>query len=398
MKTQIILVTFICSLSFSLYAQHRIEDNIVGSSISIQSEVLNDERKIQIFLPDEYDDSDKEYPVLYILDGQRYFLHGVSLHKSLVGFRETPEFIVVGISGNPTDRNRLYSVESQSLRKYLKDEVTTFVDTQYRTSNERIIFGWAYGGGFVVETMITEPDLFDTYIAASPFPLAEKNTSLSKLLHENTEFNKLLFFTSGTNEGVVTEGTTELSSLLTDEAPKTMSWEFKELEGEEHRSTPFTTLYHGLKKHFSYYPELQFNNLDAFSEAGGLDHVYDYYQKRALKYGFPEELSDWTMFSLTRNAIRAEDFEQFNYLVNEFEKTGYINRLRVTRSSLIAQFYLENEQYDIAIELFKLIAESHPNSERPLIGLGDTHSKLGQVKKADMFYNKAEEVSQRNSN
>jgi len=395
MKKQfIVIILLLCS---NIYGQN-IKDNIIGSSLLIQSKIMNDEREIQIFLPDGYADSDITYPVLYILDGQRYFLHGVSLQKSFVEFRQSPEFIIVGISKNQSDRNRDYSVNSQSYLDFIKKEVIDYVDTQFRTSEKRMLFGWAYGGGFAIETMTNEPDLFDVYIAASPYPLKEKISKIDSLLTENPKFNKLLYFASGTNEGIVKEGTNELNILLTNKAPKTMNWTFKEFEGEEHRSTPFTTLYHGIQTSFNYYPELQYTSLEEFSNAGGLDYVYEYYQKRALEFGFSKDLSDWTMFTLTRNAIRANDYNQFNTFVNKFEETGFLERLRVSRSCSIAAFYLKNKQYNKAIDVYTLLVEKHPNSERPLNGLGDTYKELKKERKASLYYKKAKKLSESNSN
>jgi predicted alpha/beta superfamily hydrolase len=395
MKKQfIVIILLLCS---NIYGQN-IKDNIIGSSLLIQSKIMNDEREIQIFLPDGYADSDITYPVLYILDGQRYFLHGVSLQKSFVEFRQSPEFIIVGISKNQSDRNRDFSVNSQSYMDFIKKEVIDYVDTQFRTSEKRMLFGWAYGGGFAIETMTNEPDLFDVYIAASPYPLKEKISKIDSLLTENPKFNKLLYFASGTNEGIVKEGTNELNILLTNKAPKTMNWTFKEFEGEEHRSTPFTTLYHGIQTSFNYYPELQYTSLEEFSNAGGLDYVYEYYQKRALEFGFSKDLSDWTMFTLTRNAIRANDYNQFNTFVNKFEETGFLERLRVSRSCSIAAFYLKNKQYNKAIDVYTLLVEKHPNSERPLNGLGDTYKELKKERKASLYYKKAKKLSESNSN
>lgn len=391
---KLLLLIFI--LSLKLFGQNS-KDNIVGSSVIIQSEIMKDDREIQIFVPDDYSESGLKYPVLYILDGQRYFLHGVSLQKSFVEFKQTPEFIIVGISKNKSDRNRNFNVNSKKYLSFIKNEVVNYVDTKFRTSEKRMLFGWAFGGGFVIETMTTEPDLFHVYIAASPFPLKEKISKVDSLFTKNQSFNKVLYFSSGTNEGVVKEETNELNILLTKKAPKTMNWTFKEFEGEEHRSTPFTTLYHGIKKYFKYYPELQFNNLGEFSKAGGLKYVYDYYRKRASDFGFSNNLSDWTMFSLTRNAMRANDYIQFDTFVNEFKKTGVFERLRVSRSCSIAEFYLENKKYDKAIELFTLLTEKHPKSERPLNGLGDTYKELKEEKNATLYYKKAKDIQTNNN-
>ena len=389
---RIATIALFCSLYFSASAQHSRSDNMVGATFTIQSEIMEDERAFQVFLPDGYADSDRKYPVLYILDGQRYFLHGVSLQKSFVEFRQTPQFIVVGVTKNPSDRNRNFSVNSQQYLNFLTEEVINYVDTTFRTSEKRMLFGWAYGGGFVIETMTNAPDLFDVYIAASPFPLTHKISKVDSVLTENQDFNKVLYFTSGTNEGMVREGTKDLNTLLIQKSPKMLNWTFRELEGEEHRSTPFSTLYHGIRKTFSYYPELQFTSLEEFSNAGGLSNVYDYYQKRADQFGFSNQLSDWTMFSLTRNAIRANDYGQFDTLVDEFSKTGYLERLRVSRSCAIAEFYLESKKYDKAIELFTLLTEAHPNSERPLNGLGDAYTALKKARLAFRYYKKAKKL------
>ena len=79
MKIRIAIAVLICSLCVKAYGQNTRKDNLVGFSLPIQSKIMNDEREIQVFLPESYADSDTKYPVLYILDGQRYFLYGVSL-------------------------------------------------------------------------------------------------------------------------------------------------------------------------------------------------------------------------------------------------------------------------------------------------------------------------------
>jgi predicted alpha/beta superfamily hydrolase len=42
------------------------------------------------------------------------------------------------------------------------------VESRYRTTNERAIVGESLAGLFVVETLLVEPALFDTYIAFDP--------------------------------------------------------------------------------------------------------------------------------------------------------------------------------------------------------------------------------------
>lgn len=383
----------ICYFCTNIYAQ---TVNTLGVNYTVHSKSLNEDRQIQVFVPESYKTSNKKYPVLYMLDGQRLFPYGVSLLKSYTQFRQTPEFIIVGITNKYPDRfGHFIDIEKRFL-KFIEEDVISFIDNSFRTTDKRILFGWEYGGSFVIQTMMDKPHLFDAFLAASPFPLNNKIEELDNFLSNNPRINNMLFFSVSPNEDQVNIGTKKLDSLLKLKAPKTLNWNYKELENEEHRSTPYSTIYFGIKKFYHYYPELQFDNLDEFKNSGGLGYVYDYYQKRALKFGFSKELSDWTMFSLTRNTIRADDYKQFEILVNEFSKTGFISRLRVRRACSIAEFYLKNKQYDKAIDLFKLLVKKHPNSERPLNGLGDIYKELKKEKKASVYYKKAKKVSETN--
>lgn len=398
MNIKYIIIILVLIISFKSRAQISSNDYTVGTSLLIQSKVMNDEREVQIFLPEFYTESNKEYPVLYVLDGQRYFLHAISLQKSFTEFKQTPEFIIVGISKNKSDRNRNFSANSKNYLEFIKTEVVDYIEQEFRTTGERILFGWAYGGGFTIETMIRDLDLFDAYIAASPFPLTDKIDKLDSLLNNYPNLKKILYFTSGTNEGIVKEETKNLNLLLSKNRIESFDWTFRELKEEEHRSTPYITLYHGIKKYFDYYPELQFNNLKAFIEAGGLEFVYNYYKERSIKYGFPEELSDWTMFSLTRNAIRANDYNEFDILMKEFSNSGFLERLRISRSASIGEFYFQNKQYNKAVDLFKILASKHPTSTRPLNVLVEIYNELGQEKEAQKYLDKVNKLTKNKSN
>lgn len=391
----ILFAAILLFLTPNLFSQNIQKNNPTGTVFMVDSEVLGHEREIQIFLPEDYTKSKENYPVLYVLDGQRYFLHAVSLQQSFVEFRQSPGFIIVGINKNPTDRNRNYSSNSKKFLEFIKNEVITYIDSEYRTSNSRMLFGWAFAGGFVIETMTANPELFNVHIAASAFPLEGKISKIDSLISKYPNINSTLYFTSEVEEGGVLQGAIKLRDLLSAKAPKSINWTFAELKDEEHRSTPFTTLYHGLKKHFRYYPELQFKNLKDYKNEGGFDNVLEYQKKRARQYGFSEELSDWTMFSLTRNAIRAKEFDQFDSFVKKFEETGFIERLRVSRSCLIAEFYLENNKPNKAIALFELISKKHPDAFRPIQGLGNSYSHLKKSRLANKFYKKAERIKEK---
>ena len=60
-KTLLFLI-LISSIFQSSYAQINNADNIVGTNFLIKSEILNEERKIQVLLPDSYEGTSLTWP------------------------------------------------------------------------------------------------------------------------------------------------------------------------------------------------------------------------------------------------------------------------------------------------------------------------------------------------
>ncbi len=80
------LVAVLCYVSTHIVAQIKTSQNHIGTNYSITSEALKEERQIQVFLPDGYEKTVADFPVLYLLDGQRLFPFGVSLLQSFTQF------------------------------------------------------------------------------------------------------------------------------------------------------------------------------------------------------------------------------------------------------------------------------------------------------------------------
>ena len=396
-KPILYLTLFFAISNFGL-AQTKGIDNIVGKNYKIASKFLNEEREIQIYLPDSYKTSIKEYPVMYILDGQRFFLHTVSLHQSFVEFDITPEFIIVGINNMESKRNITFSADAKIFSDYLEKEVIPFVDNNFRTKQDRLLFGWAYGGGFVLQELISKPHVYTSYIAASPYPVFNKMEGLDSLIKQNKTKDKLFYYSSDTNEGVVKKGTDSLNLFFNTIKPNSIKWNYQGLQGEEHRSTPYTTLYHGIKKHFNNYPELSLQNLEEYKEKGGMNYVHDYYEKRAKDYGLSAEPSAFAKYDLIRKAIRANDYEQFASFMTIFNKQEFIGQLRLSWACTIAEYYKENQKYDNAIIVYEEIISNQSEATRPLLGIAEVYTLLKKSKKAKKYTQRAEVLSKSNAN
>ena len=64
----------------------------INISITFKSQVLKEDRTIEVYLPEDYHDSKTDYPVLYVVDGQRYFLNGITFSTESGMARTGSEF------------------------------------------------------------------------------------------------------------------------------------------------------------------------------------------------------------------------------------------------------------------------------------------------------------------
>ena len=155
----------------------------IGETHILASKPLAQDRVVNVYLPADYATSGKTYPVLYLIDGglDQDFLHiaGTSALGAL--WARSQDVIVVGVAtkdrrreltGPTSDPALLKEFPtaggSAAFRAFIRDEVMPMVAKTYRTSGEIGVIGESLAGLFIVETYLTEPDLFDHYAAISP--------------------------------------------------------------------------------------------------------------------------------------------------------------------------------------------------------------------------------------
>jgi predicted alpha/beta superfamily hydrolase len=156
----------------------------IGETFTIESKALGEVRRINVYLPPPCSEpADARCPVLYMPDGglAEDFLHVAGLVQVSVGNGTMRPFMLVGIENtqrrrdltgptqNAEDRKIAPQVGgSAAFRRFVRSELMPAVKARYRTRDETAIIGESLAGLFVVETLVTEPDLFDTYIAFDP--------------------------------------------------------------------------------------------------------------------------------------------------------------------------------------------------------------------------------------
>ncbi|WP_417197427.1 alpha/beta hydrolase [Bizionia sp.] len=360
----LILISFFFALSAN--AQDSLVNNSVGINHIIKSKTLNEERQIQIYLPPNYNDSKETYPVLYVLDGQRFFLYAVSLSQSFKQFQLTPEFIVVGINTDYPKRFQQLGDGKESFIEFIRTELKPYIDNTFRTYDETLFFGWEYGASLVFNTMLSHPTLFDAHIMASAFPIMDAIDKLNDVSTLPTN----LFFSVSPDEYDVKHSADKLDSILSQKHIDGLLWSFLKLDIEQHRSTGYPALYHGIRNYFKYYQEFEVNNLQNFINTGGLDYAYRYTKERAKRHGFSPELSLWSKVTIIRSAMRSEDFYHFETLLNALDKEKTIDGLMSGNMEYVvshfAAFYVKNNRLNEAVELYDVLLEKYPDSEKLL--------------------------------
>jgi predicted alpha/beta superfamily hydrolase len=233
-----------------------IEPAVIGETFTIPSSVLHEVRRINVYLPPIYGDSSARLPVLYMPDGglREDFIHVAGLVQVSVGNGTMRPFILVGIENterrrdmtgptdDPEDRRIAAHVGgSANFRRFIRDELMPRIRTQYRTTRETAVVGESLAGLFVVETLLREPDLFDTYIAIDPSLWWNKGqlvADASAMLRARRELRKTLFVTNS-SEPVIASFTRRLATVL---EAGTVSW-------LEHHYVPFPDETHGTIYH-----------------------------------------------------------------------------------------------------------------------------------------------------
>lgn len=256
MKTQLITLVLILICSQSTLFSQTDNDITIGKKIQIDSEIYGKSRELFISLPHDYNDSAKTYPVLYVLFPRITFDRAKSAASYLEGTNGFPGLILVGIGSEdswnemfpfPLDRKPTAGGGDKYM-SYIKTEVISFVESQYRADSLRILVGFSNSAMFANYVMIHEPDLFRSFILSSPmigwgddYVLKETMEYFSNI----KRFDKTVYMIYGDKDyDAVTKPMPQLEAYLKDKAPKDFKWKIDVLVNEGH--VPYIDVYNGL--------------------------------------------------------------------------------------------------------------------------------------------------------
>ncbi len=226
-------------------------------SFSIESKVLGETRRINVYLPPGYEKSDARYPVLYMPDGgvDEDFPHVTIDIDAAIRAGEMRPVIVVGIENTERRRDMTGPTEVESDRKiavhvggsanfraFMRDELMPVIRKRFRGNGERAIVGESLAGLLIVETFFKEPKLFDTYIALSPSLWWNDQAivhSAGKWLRSRPKLKATLYLASAGDDDRG-DAVKALAAVLRADAPKGLTWYYEPRSDLQH-----STIYKG---------------------------------------------------------------------------------------------------------------------------------------------------------
>ena len=194
MKKQLpFIFTLLTCLSQTIFSQTgKVMDNL-----SLPSKILKMERKYAVYLPPDYETSERSYPVLYLLHGggddqTGWIQFGEVLHIADKAINEGKATAMIIIMPDANTGTRGFSNNVTGTWRYedfFFEELMPFVEKKYRIKGEkryRAISGLSMGGDGTFTYALHHPELFQSAcpLSAGTGPLT-KNDAVARLKRDN---------------------------------------------------------------------------------------------------------------------------------------------------------------------------------------------------------------------
>jgi len=305
----------------------------IGETVTIHSEILNEDRTLYIYTPAGYDYTDNRYPVMYMLDGADNFVHVSGIIHYLSGVGRIPQMIMVAIPNTRRTRDLTptgwegypSSGGAENFMNFLDRELIPYIDQNYRTQPYRILAGHSLGGIFAIYTLMEKPDLFGAYIACSPALGWDDGVMVERaksFFQKQARLDKFLYITLGNEGDEIYSLVKEFTDTIRRTRPKDFKWEFAYMENESHSSIVHRSVYDGLEKLYENWA------ITGQEAATGLNAILDHYRKLTDRFGYKVDPSEMFLNNLGYEFLNARDLEQalaiFKYNIELYPQSANV--------------------------------------------------------------------------
>ena len=357
----------------------------VGAKFHYPSAILQDERAYWVELPDEYEsavNAQKSYPVLYLLDAERFFAAASATVKFMSQLGTIPETIIVGIpstaqrardmtpthslkgpNGELTQR-RATSGGADAFLSSLQKELLPRIEAKYRTMPYRVLAGQSLSGLFALHAFIQDPASFHAIIAMDPSlwwddRLLARRAATSASLTKNLRNSVYIGTANHDAEQDAGRGpkaaTQAFSQALKSLPAPSLRSKLQAFEDENHGSVPFPSFYYGLSFTFDGY---RVPTSGAVKDpATIIAHYRQFSEQRGATFEPPEIAFATVAFLLL--------FEQkkVDQAVAVLEENAKRHPASPQAHEYLGQAYLAKEDKASAIRCFERVLQLKPGDE-----------------------------------
>ncbi|MBB3062670.1 alpha/beta hydrolase [Microbulbifer rhizosphaerae] len=370
-----------------------------GERITLKSEVLQEERAIQVLLPEGYwIDKDTSYPVVYLLDGD-YNFHGVSGMLDLLANKGQmiPEVILVGIADKGTLRYRENMTPANGDGKggnagqflnFLEKELKPYIDRHYRSAPNATLVGQSIGGLFTINALLQKPDSFDHYVAISPALWVgdhQLEKTAAELVGKNSYRGKTLHLSLADETRMGVYGFLE---VLDRKEVQGIEWQFTRYGDENHNSVGLPALRDSLKEIFEGW-YLSGSEISAMEPDGVLAH----YRARMDAFGINQPIPTSSVKSVIRALYNRERAGEIDALVARVRRD-----LPMSERDFIIMQAAYAGHFDSPKRALEILRESESRfsaSAKYLQEIAGVYEQLDNRRKAREYYGRAAALAER---
>ncbi len=321
---------------------------------TFSSNVLNNSRRIRIYLPPGYDENNEvNYQMMLFHDGLEFI--------TLANANNTLDYLIyekkinpiIGVFVPPVDRNNEYAWNNtMNFESFICDELMPHLLNRYRISErpeERGMIGASYGGVISMQICYNRPDLFGLCAPIST-ALWARNRDIFNLLTNGEKKNVKWYMDWGTYEG---EGIAGLCPIVKDKLIELgCEVEWNAWHDGHSWGNWRGHLDNALEYLFPYDPTVSVEENETIPEKFGLLQNYPnpFNPSTTIEYTIPNSIGDTKFASPTDVTLIIYDLlgRKVETLVNESKSAGNYS-VQFNASDLAGGIYLSNLVTDSGI-------------------------------------------------
>ena len=335
----------------------------------IKSQILKEQRAYRVSLPENYEQSSRQYPLLLLLDGDHYGDLVANNAQFLANAGDIPEHVIVALSSvnrlrdfTPTDSPDWHGDGgAEAFSNFINNELLSALKADYRIGGHKVIWGHSAAGLYVMYHLYTSPTTFDAYLVndgSLDWDNGVVVDSLRQYLQKDTHPKQFLYF----NNSYLLEDIPDefrfvdhVKAVLKANSTQSLRWVHQNLSNESHATIPLVGSVHALRALYEGY------RIPEAIVYKGLEAMKSYVESLSGRIGAKQKVAEESLLDYGYHALFSEHID-----------------------------------IEHAIETFKYTVSLYPESIASLEGLYLAYEETGNKTLASAALNQAIDVAKRN--